>query len=377
MHKTKKIIIDDAVPYAQEIFSHLGQVTTLPGREIQKHHLLDADALIVRSRTKVNAKLLEETPVKFVGSTVVGLDHVDQTWLAQNDIHFYSAQGCNSNSVAEFVLTALFQLAEERNFDLTQKTLGIIGVGHVGKLVKQKADILGIKTLLNDPPRQRTEKTNTSFSTLEETLQADIITFHTPLTFDGEDKTYHLLSAEHLAKLSPDTIIVNAARGGIIDETAWTNTTTQANIIDCWENEPNINQSLYQTAYLATPHIAGHSLEAKVAGSEMAYLALCDFWQQPPQNQWKAHLPPAPAPIQLKYNEQASLQSILQIIFTQSHNPRQDDEALRANTFEQTQQKFETYRRNYPIYREWSQQKIINPPKRLRHQLQKLGFQLN
>lgn len=379
MKKTKKIIIDDAVPYAHEMFAHLGEVITLPGREINKRHLQEADALIVRSRTQVNADLLADTPVKFVGSTVVGLDHVDQDWLQQNNIQFYSAQGCNSNSVAEWVFASLYTLAEEQGFNLTDKTLGIIGVGHVGKLVAQKADILGIKTLLNDPPRQRNEG-NQGFSALEETLKADIITFHTPLTFDGEDKTYHLLSgsagpANHLAKLSPNTIVINAARGGIIDETAWANTPTQANIIDCWEHEPKIDAKLYQTAYLATPHIAGHSLEAKVAGSQMVYEALCQAWQQPIQNQWQAHLPALPEPIQITHAAQKNSQSCLKDIFTQAHSPKQDDLALRAKQFSDTQLKFETYRRHYPIYREWPQQKIINAPDSLQNTLKELGFQ--
>ena len=271
-----------------------------------------------------------------------------------NAIEFYSAQGCNANSVAEFVISALYDLAETKQFDLSQKTLGIIGVGHVGSLVYEKASILGITCLLNDPPRQRKhalENQQDSFVDLDTCLKADIITFHTPLTRSGEDATFNLLSAERLAKIQPHQILINAARGGIINEAAWCQTKTLANVIDCWENEPNIAESLYKCAYLATPHIAGHSLEAKVAGSEMVYQALCDFWKTPTQQAWKKNLPSAPPEIVI--SEKGSDQAILNSIFKQTHDSHQDDAAIRANSMTEIHNKYEFYRRNFPVYREW------------------------
>ncbi len=354
MTKQKTIIIDDAIPYAKAIFSHLGEVVTLPGKDIDAISVKHADALIVRSRTQVNAELLEGSSVQFVGSTVVGLDHIDQTYLKNNGIEFYSAQGCNANSVAEFIISALFDLAETKQFDLTQKTLGIIGVGHVGSLVYEKATILGITCLLNDPPRQRQhaiENQQDIFVDLETCLKADIITFHTPLTLSGQDATLDLLSAERLAKILPHQIIINAARGGIINEAAWCKTPTLANVIDCWENEPNISEPLYKTAYLATPHIAGHSLEAKVAGSEMVYQTLCEFWKAPEQQAWKKELPSAPPEIII--SEQGSTQTILNGVFKKTHDSHQDDAAIRADSMTEVHNKYEFYRRNFPIYREW------------------------
>jgi erythronate-4-phosphate dehydrogenase len=354
MTKQKTIIIDDAIPYAKAIFSHLGEVVTLPGKSIDAAAVKHADALIVRSRTQVNAELLEGSSVQFVGSTVVGLDHIDQTYLNAKKINFYSAQGCNANSVAEFVISALFDLAETKQFDLTQKTLGIIGVGHVGSLVYEKATLLGITCLLNDPPRQRQqalENQQDSFVDLETCLKADIITLHTPLTHSGQDATLDLLSAERLAKILPHQIIVNAARGGIINEAAWCKTPTLANVIDCWENEPNISEALYKIATLATPHIAGHSLEAKVAGSEMVYQTLCKFWKTPEQQEWKKQLPSAPPEIVI--SEQDSTQSILNQIFKKTHDSHQDDTAIRADSMTEIHKKYELYRRNFPIYREW------------------------
>lgn len=378
MTQQRTLIIDDAVPYAHEIFSHLGKVITLPGKEINADDVKNADALIIRSRTQINASLLKNSRVSFVGSTVVGLDHVDQDYLKQQQIHFYSAQGCNANSVAEFVINALFELAEKQDFTLSDKTLAIIGVGHVGHLVHEKAEKLGIKCLLNDPPRQRNEKPakyNETFHSLDECLQADIITFHTPLTKTGEDASYHLLSAERLAAIKPEQIIINAARGGIIDEEAWIHTKTKANIIDCWENEPTIDEALYQTAYWATPHIAGHSLDAKVAGSEMVYHALCKHWQTQPDDNWRKHLPEAPAVINL--TEVDNIQTALHQLFKQTHDIALDDQAIRSENIGDVHKKYENYRRNYPVYREWKYQRIkLTRNNELNNLLNSLGFTL-
>lgn len=369
----RKIVIDDAVPFAKEMFSHLGTIITLPGRAISHADLVDADALIVRSRTQVNQALLQNTAVKFVGSTVVGLDHVDQDWLKANDIVFYSAQGCNANSVAEFVMTQLFQVAEEAGFNLQDKTLGIIGVGNVGSRLAKKADILGIRTLLNDPPRQHAENLP-HFVDLKTAFQADIISFHTPLTQQGAWPTHHLLSKQHLDKINPNIIIINAARGGIIDETAWVNTPTQYNLIDCWEKEPHINEALYKTAHQATPHIAGHSLDAKIAGSLMVYETLCQFWQTPQQNQWQQNLPQTPAIIEV--NNPHSEQHQLMQIMTQAHNPQSDDHAIRAPNIAQVIAQFEDYRRHYPQYREWQHHRVAAASPQLHTKLMALGFKI-
>jgi len=373
MTPQKTLIIDDAIPYANEIFSHLGKVITLPGKNIDTQAIRHADALIVRSRTQVNQALLNNSTVQFVGSTVVGLDHIDQTYLQQHGISFYSAQGCNANSVAEFIITALFDLAEYFEFNLSEKTLGIVGVGHVGKLVHQKAKVLGITCLLNDPPRERKERGGGIFVSLDECLTADIITFHTPLTTTGEDATFDLLSAKRLQQIKPHQIIINAARGGIINEATWSQTQTRANVIDCWENEPKISPPLYQTAYLATPHIAGHSLEAKIAGSKMVYQALCNAWQVAPKTDWKNFLPPPPETIIL--SPQKNLQTTLHRLFTQTHNIHNDDHAIRGTNMEEVHQKYEYYRRNFPIYREWHQHRVTTKNNcTLNKKLNSLGF---
>lgn len=373
----KLLIIDDAVPFAKEIFGHLGEVVLQPGREISAETVAKADAIIVRSRTQVNESLLANSKVKFVGSTVVGLDHVDQVWLQENNIEFYSAQGCNANSVAEFVISGIFQLAEDHKIDLSTQTLGIIGVGNVGKLVQQKAQILGIKCLLNDPPRSEAENSD-AFCELDYLLaNADIITLHTPLVLDGKHPTLNLLNAKNLALTKDKVILINAARGEVIDETAWLakiqQQKTSANLIDCWQNEPYINEQLYFAADYATAHIAGHSLEAKINGAVMCYQALCEFWGVATDNSWQEFLPASPDTLKQPTSE--NTQQALAQIFQQAYDLAKDDQAIRNQTIEQIHKQFETYRRNYPVRREWKLHKIHQTEsEKLNKLLKNLGF---
>ena len=332
-----KLMIDDAVWGFAEIFSEFGEVITLPGREINRQSLIDCEILIVRSRTKVNCDLLKDTNIKFVGSTVAGLDHIDQTYLYKNNITFVSAQGCNANAVAEYVISAIANLANDFNFDLSSKTLGIIGVGNVGTRLYSKAKQLGINTLLNDPPRQDKEGSN-EFVKLDEALSADIVTFHTPLTFSGLHPSHNLLGSHNFNLISEDTILINAARGGIIDENIWEKIATKANVIDCWENEPNINSKLQIKAYLATPHIAGHSIDAKFTGSFMIYKELLKFTNNSLNKQIEQLINPEVGII-----KENSLHETINSIYSF----KDDSIAIKDST------KFENYRRNYPDRYEW------------------------
>lgn len=370
----KNIIIDDAVPFAQEMFSSLGKVTCIPGKEIQPKHLKTADALIVRSRTQVNQSLIEKSPVQFVGSTVVGLDHIDQPLLKAKKIAFYSAQGCNANSVAEYVITCIINYAKQKHMHLEGKTLGIIGVGNVGKQVQQKAIALGLTVLANDPPRQ-VKETDKEFVNLETALTADIISFHTPLNFTGQHPSHHLLNQNNFHQVNQQALIINAARGGIIDENSWINYVYQApnltSIIDCWENEPTINTKLHAIASIATPHIAGHALEAKIKGSLMAYKELCSFWNQTESTDWQQHLPKMPNTIHAETT--SSTQSDIYAILAQCYQPINDHQAINLTNSAD----FESYRRHYPIRREWSEYHVkTNPNPLLRKKLISLGFKV-
>ncbi|BAS67464.1 4-phosphoerythronate dehydrogenase [Bathymodiolus septemdierum thioautotrophic gill symbiont] len=332
-----KLVIDDACYAYDKIFGSFGDISAIAGRSIDANIVRDADVLIVRSRTQVNETLLKGSQVKFVGSTVAGLDHVDQEYLQANNITFFSAQGCNSMAVAEFVIAAIVNLADKLNFDYTKKTLGIIGVGNVGSRLKAKAELMGITTLPSDPIRQEQEDLP-DFVDLNTALSADIVTFHTPLTKDGKHPSYHLLNADNFHHISDNTILFNAARGGVIDESIWQTTPTKANIIDCWENEPNINLSLQKNAYWATPHIAGHSVDAKFQGSFMVYQSLCNYLGEQQDASIVNLIDPGTLSIQ-----ENTLKDTLNTIY----NFKKDTIAITdiAN--------FEDYRRNYPIRYEW------------------------
>ena len=332
-----KLLIDDAVWGSNQIFSEFGEVFTLPGREIRSESLKDFDALIVRSRTKVDEKLLRGSKIKFVGSTVAGLDHIEKNYLEDNGIVLSSAQGCNANAVAEYVISAIANLSKDYSFKLSNKTLGIIGVGNVGRKLEVKAKQLGMKTLLNDPPREALEGSD-NFTSLESALRADIVTFHTPLTYSGPHPTYKLLDSHNFKHINKDAIVINAARGGIINEMIWEKTQTKANIIDCWENEPNINLNLQKSAYWATPHIAGHSIDAKFMGSFMIYKDLCKYIKKP-LNDNIEHLINPELKIIRKNNLHETLNSI--------YSFHADDKAI------QDISNFENYRRNYPERYEW------------------------
>ena len=332
-----KLMIDDAVWGFDQIFSEFGEVVTLPGRQISNESLQDCDALIVRSRTRVDEELLRNSKIQFVGSTVAGLDHIDQPYLEDNAITLSSAQGCNSNAVAEYVISAIANLSHDYNFKLSDRTLGIIGVGSVGRRLDFKAKQLGIKTLLNDPPRESREGSE-HFVSLEEALGADIVTFHTPLTFSGIYSTHNLLNSHNFNHIKKDAIIINAARGGIINELIWEKTPTKANIIDCWENEPNINPTLQKSAYWATPHIAGHSIDAKFMGSFMIYKDLCKYIKKPLNDNIEHLINP-----ELRIIRENNLHETLNSIYSF----QADDKAI------QDISNFEDYRRNYPERYEW------------------------
>ena len=332
-----KLLIDDAVWGSNQIFSEFGEVFTLPGREIRSESLKDFDALIVRSRTRVDEKLLRDSNIKFVGSTVAGLDHIDKNYLEDNAITLSSAQGCNANAVSEYVISAIANLSKDYGFKLSNKTLGIIGVGNVGRRLEVKAKQLGMKTLLNDPPREALEGSD-NFTSLESALSADIVTFHTPLKYSGPHPTYKLLDSHNFKHINNDAIVINAARGGIINETVWETTQTKANIIDCWENEPNINLNLQKSAYWATPHIAGHSIDAKFMGSFMIYKDLCKYIKKP-LNDNIEHLINPELKIIRKNNFHETLNSI--------YSFQADDKAIQDTS------NFEDYRRNYPERYEW------------------------
>ena len=282
-----KILVDENMPYARELFSRLGEVKAVAGRPVPVEALNDADALMVRSVTKVNEALLSGKAIKFVGTATAGTDHVDQAWLQRAGIGFSAAPGCNAIAVVEYVFSALLMLAERDGFALRDRTVGIVGVGNVGGRLHKRLEALGIKTLLCDPPRaDRGDEGD--FRPLDELVQeADILTFHTPLYKEGQYKTLHLADEALIRRLKPGTILINACRGAVVDNAALLKRLQENQplsvVLDVWEPEPDLNIELLKRVDIGTPHIAGSTLEGKARGTTQVFEAYSAFIGHPQQ----------------------------------------------------------------------------------------------
>ncbi|MFQ5429285.1 MAG: NAD(P)-dependent oxidoreductase [Phycisphaerae bacterium] len=279
-----RIHIDEAVPGAADLFSRLGDVTPFPGRVLDPAALADADALIVRSVTRVDAGLLAGSRVRFVGSATAGTDHVDTDWLARRKIAFAAAPGANARPVAEYVLAAILLLARRHGFDPREKTLGVLGVGRAGSIVADWAASLGMTVLRCDPPRQAAGDPGPWVSPAELAARSDLVTVHVSLTDAGPHATRDLLSAEWFAALKPGAILINTARGEVVDEAALIGALQSGRlagaVLDVWRNEPRPAAELVERCDLATPHLAGHSREAKRRAAAIVFTALA-AWIDP------------------------------------------------------------------------------------------------
>ncbi|KZZ47719.1 erythronate-4-phosphate dehydrogenase, partial [Oleiphilus sp. HI0085] len=271
-----KIVADENIPLLTRFFGDLGDIVKLPGREIKAEHLSDADFLIVRSVTKVNRELLENSSVKFVGTCTIGIDHIDTDYLDQQGIRYCNAPGCNANSVVEYVLSCLSILTETHSLDLGSVTVGIVGYGNVGSLLAARLEKLGIKFKACDPFLD-----DDSLVSFEEVMRCDLISLHVPLSKEGTHPTYHMIDKQVLESLQPEQILINSSRGPVIDNDDLNDFLDHqpqfTAILDVWEREPELNVELARKVFIGTPHIAGYSFDGKVLGTEMVYRALCQF----------------------------------------------------------------------------------------------------
>jgi erythronate-4-phosphate dehydrogenase len=360
-----KIIADENIPFVAECFSSIGEVEVVPGRKITPAVIADADVLLVRSITPVGADLLAGSKVRFVGTATIGFDHIDIEYLSRNNIGFASAPGSNANSAAEYVIAALLNIAQQHSIDLEGKSIGIIGVGNVGSRVATKASALGMKTYLNDPPLQR-QTGDTKYLPIEKLFDCDFVTLHTPLTFEGEDKTFHLAGKSFFRSLKKRCVFINASRGGVVDSSALKaaieESRLRATVLDVWENEPNIDVELLEMVDIGTPHIAGYSLDGKIAGMIMIYKAACDCFELDVKYDIDSFLP-VPAIPELKINTQSvSGQDALLGVVEKIYDIKADDVRLRRMLEESAKERgkcFDSLRRNYPVRREFQNTNVI------------------
>ncbi|WP_286238012.1 4-phosphoerythronate dehydrogenase PdxB [Neptuniibacter halophilus] len=372
-NKKLKILADENMPMAREIFSRFGEVILRPGREIGAADLVGIDALLVRSVTRVDQALLADSPVQFVGTATIGTDHVDQAYLAQRKICFSNAPGCNADAVVEYVLSCIFLLAAQQGFNPAERVYGIIGVGNVGGRLQRRLQALGYKVLLNDPPRAEQES---GFVELDSLLQqADIICAHTPLTRSGKHPSYHLLGSEQLGRLRENAILLNAGRGPVIDNTALLQIGRQRSdltfVLDVWEHEPAVDPALAQRCAIVSPHIAGYSLDGKIRGTYMLYQALCRHLGEACGESLNDFLPEAE--LAWTPEEGRSPLEIMQLIY----DPREDDRLLRETLnlpLDAQKKAFDQLRKGYRVRREFAALEVADS--RQPELLKGLGFRL-
>jgi erythronate-4-phosphate dehydrogenase len=347
-----KILIDDKIPFIKGVFEPFAEVVYMPSGITNREMVRDADAMIIRTRTICNQELLEGSKVKFIATATIGYDHIDTKWCEANGIIWRNAAGCNSSSVMQYVASTLVHLSKKHKFNLADRTLGVVGVGNVGFKVVKLAEALGMRVVLNDPPITR-KRGECGYVSLDGLIrEADIITLHVPLQYEGDDKTYHLFDEKQFQKLNPGTILINSSRGEVVDNVALRNVLKtghlQGAVLDVWENEPNIDLELLSLLDIATPHIAGYSADGKANGTAMSVKAISKYFRLG-LNDWFPTEIPQPAITSFLVN--CTGKSELDILFEAieaTYKVADDDSRLRANV-----STFENQRGNYPLRREF------------------------
>ena len=347
-----KIIIDDKIPYIRGAFEDVAEVIYLPGSKTTAEIVRDADAIVTRTRTICNEKLLAGSSVKFIATATIGYDHIDTDYCDAAGIKWTNAPGCNSKSVEQYIASTLMVLAETKKLQLKDLCIGIVGVGNVGSKVAKICEIFGMKVLLNDPPRERAEGPEKFVSLETVKNEADIISLHVPLNIKGEDATFHLGDESFFSTLKKKPVLINSCRGEVIETAAVKKAlkTKQLSsfVCDCWENEPDLDLELLEMTEIATPHIAGYSKDGKAKGTLMSVQAISDFFDLG-LNNWQ------PSGVELPTNPNIEIdgegmteQEVFSKAILHTYDIRHDDKLLRLSP-----EHFEQQRGDYPTRREF------------------------
>ena len=372
-----KIIIDNKIPYIKGALEPYAEVIYLPGNLTTADVVKDADALVTRTRTICNEATLAGSNVKFIATATIGFDHIDTQYCREAGIEWINAPGCNAESVNQYISSALLSYASQKQMELVGKTIGIVGVGQVGSRIAKTSDILGMRVLLNDPPRERVEGSSqfVPIETIRE--QSDIISFHVPLNRQGIDKTYHMVDEAFIQELGKRPLIINTCRGEVFStrvvKAARESGVISGMVIDCWENEPDIDRGLLNLVDYATSHIAGYSKDGKANGTRSSVRAISRFfglgiddWEPDGVDE------PDNRIIELDGKDKSE-QAILAEAILSTYHIENDDAALRSQTH-----LFEQLRGDYPVRREFDFYAIkpANVPARVKKKLEDLGFRL-
>ena len=395
-----KIIADSKIPYLKGVLEPFADVSYLDPSQIDREAVKDCDALIVRTRTHCNSELLEGSSVKMIATATIGYDHIDAAYCESKGIVWKNAPGCNAESVAQYILSVMYNWGRANNKLVSDYTIGIVGVGNVGKAVEKVCRAAGMNVFLCDPPRARVEGEAGFVSLSEIGEKCDVITFHTPLTTEGEDKTFHLAGKKFFKDLKCVPLIINSGRGGVIDEEAlleyFDKETLDNFVIDCWEDEPHMKYETFASAWLGTPHIAGYSYDGKANATRMAVENVASFFNIKVDT--SGIVPPAPEnetidageifdgltkPCMVVDGEEfydyvnhydgdkatGDLEVLMREIFLRTYDVYND-----SNRLTEEPETFEKQRGDYPFRREPKAYKVVGAPDLIREKLEKLGF---
>ncbi len=350
------IVADQNITQVDRAFQGWGRVRLVAGRGLRAADIGGADLLLVRSVTRVDAALLEGGRVRFIGSATSGVDHVDLPYLQERGIAFAHAPGSNAVAVAEYVLAAICHWAGRKDRGLAGLRAAVIGCGRVGGRIAAFLEAMGVICLRNDPPLRETTG-DPRYLELDAVLDADIVTLHVPLTRDGPHPTWRLLHAGNLPRLKDDALLINTARGGVIDEAALLSLLARRRgmeaVIDCWEGEPDIDTALVSRALIATPHIAGYSHDGKLRATQQVYEAACRHFNRP--RLWRPALPPPPA---------LTAGATVSETVLNCYDPAHDSAALKRMLELPASVRaacFDRLRRDYPVRREFPAHRFTPP----------------
>jgi erythronate-4-phosphate dehydrogenase len=371
------IIADDKIPFLKGALEPFASVKYMDGREINNSTVRDAGALLIRTRTVCNESLLHDSHVKFIGTTTIGFDHIDTDYCDAHSIRWSNAPGCNASSVQQYIASVLANLVVRHDYSLYGKTLGIIGVGHVGKKVEILARMLGMKVLLNDPPRARTEG-NGRFIPLEQLLkESDIISLHVPLNRRGDDKTFHLINETTLGLFKTASWLINTSRGEVVDSNALKSMLLAGKLsgsaLDVWEREPSVDLQLLEKVTIATPHIAGYSTDGKRNGTIQIVRSLGAYFDLPVKD-WEPTSVPGPNdPVLVLDCRDGSTEKLICNAILHTYDVTEDDSRFRSHPGD-----FEIQRDNYPVRREFLAYKLIlkNGTDHVIRTIKNLGFRV-
>jgi erythronate-4-phosphate dehydrogenase len=391
-----QIVADENIPLLEQFFSEFGEIRKVAGRTMTSEDVKDADILLVRSVTKVNEALIANSSVKFIGTCTIGTDHIDLGYLEtlnqqrsannQQTIAFSSAPGCNAEAVVDYVLSAVSVLIDKRDQIFQDISVGIIGVGNVGLRLRGRLEAMGVTVIAVDPFKAAEEVGE--LSSLDDALKADVVSLHIPITSieeAAEHATYHLINEQRLQQMQPNACLINTCRGSVVDNTALKAHMDQhedfESIIDVWEGEPNLDLQLMNRCMLATPHIAGYSLDGKMRGTEQVYQACCQTFGLPIRNKLAQYLP-EPSIKKIKFGDSVPVRQALRTAIRAVYEVRVDDGIMRSSLLrtngeaQAMRTQFDLLRKNYPLRRDIPTMRVEVPSKRqdLQQALEAAGF---